>query len=332
MAKVDVVVPCYNYGHFLEQCIISVLDQSIRDVRILIIDDASSDNSAFVAQKIAADDRRVNVRIHPKNEGHIRTYNEGIDWADSEYFLLLSADDVLAPGAFYRATSIMDQEPRVVLTHGTGVDWKAGAPFPAVGAEPGYTWTQQNLVREMCAVGANLVSTPTAIGRTETQKSIGGYRASLPHTADMEMWLRFAARGSVAHIHAVQAIYRRHSTNMSNTYYIDYWHRKAAFDSFFDEFVDCQPQLQNFRAQASRALAEQAFRSGANLIRSSVRLARWDRVGDGLQLLRLAKNLNPRLPYRSFLGELLRMPGLEGREWAVSIVRRAAARLHERAK
>jgi glycosyltransferase involved in cell wall biosynthesis len=331
MAKVDVVVPCYNYGHFLEQCIISVLDQSIRDVRVLIIDDASSDNSALVAQRIAADDRRVNVRIHPKNEGHIRTYNEGIDWADSEYFLLLSADDLLAPGAFYRATSIMDQDPRIVLTHGTGADWEAGCPFPAVDAEPGYTWTLQDIIREMCAEGVNLVSTPTAIGRTEMQKSIGGYRASLPHTADMEMWLRFAARGSVARIHAVQAIYRRHSTNMSNAYCNDYWHRKAAFDCFFDEYVDCPPQFRNFRAQALRALAEQACQNGAGLVRSSIRLSRWDRIGQGLQLLRLAKNLSPRLSYGSFLRELLRMPGPEGREWALSIVRRAA-RLHERAK
>ena len=49
MAKVDIVVPCYNYGRFLAACVASVLNQSIADLRVLIIDDASTDNSVSVA-------------------------------------------------------------------------------------------------------------------------------------------------------------------------------------------------------------------------------------------------------------------------------------------
>lgn len=334
MAKVDVVVPCYNYGHFLEQCARSVLDQSIRDIRVLIIDDASTDDSASVAQKLAADDSRITVRIHSKNQGHITTYNEGIDWADSKYFLLLSADDLLAPGAFHRAAEIMDQEPQVVLTHGTGVDWEIGLPFPAIDVQPAHTWKVENLLREICTLGANPVCTPTAIGRTEIQKSIGGYRASLPHTADMEMWLRYAACGPVARTDAVQAIYRRHSTNMSVAYAdhsIDHWHRKVAFDTFFDEFSDRQPQSKDLRALASRALAEQALQIGAGFIRSSIRHSRWDRIGRGLELVRLAKNLDPRVPSRAFLRELWRMPGPQARGWALSTLRRTVVK-QERAK
>ena len=50
MAKVDIVVPCYNYGRFLEACVESILRQSITDIRVLIIDDASSDDSLLVAK------------------------------------------------------------------------------------------------------------------------------------------------------------------------------------------------------------------------------------------------------------------------------------------
>jgi glycosyltransferase involved in cell wall biosynthesis len=135
MAKIDVVVPCYNYGRFLEACVGSVLNQSVHDVRVLIIDDASSDNSALVAQRLAAGDPRVEVKIHSQNQGHIKTYNEGIEWAESNYFLLLSADDLLVPGAFERATGILDREPHVVLTYGRGIDWQANLPFPAVETE-----------------------------------------------------------------------------------------------------------------------------------------------------------------------------------------------------
>ena len=77
MAKVDVVVPCYNYGRFLEECVRSVLDQSLGDLRVLIIDDASADDLFSVARRLAHIDSRVSVISHPQNWGHISTYNQG---------------------------------------------------------------------------------------------------------------------------------------------------------------------------------------------------------------------------------------------------------------
>ena len=67
MVNVDVVVPCYNYGRFLEACVGSVLEQSVRDLRVLIIDDASSDDSLSVARKLAEADPRVSVIAHSQN-------------------------------------------------------------------------------------------------------------------------------------------------------------------------------------------------------------------------------------------------------------------------
>src|SRR5215470_6327097 len=87
MSSVSVVIPCYKYGHFLEDVIGSVLDdQEGVDVRVLIIDDASTDDSAEVARKIAARDPRVEVIVHETNKGNIATFNEGLlDWADGDY-------------------------------------------------------------------------------------------------------------------------------------------------------------------------------------------------------------------------------------------------------
>src|SRR3954464_13492345 len=108
MAKIDIVVPCYNYGRFLQTCVASIVTQSMADLRVLIIDDASSDDSLRAARILAQGDRRVAVVTHERNHGHIETYNEGIAWATGDYFLLLSADDVLVPGALQRATEVMD--------------------------------------------------------------------------------------------------------------------------------------------------------------------------------------------------------------------------------
>jgi glycosyltransferase involved in cell wall biosynthesis len=278
-----------------------------------------------VAHKLAQADRRVSVISHSRNQGHISTYNEGIAWASADYFLLLSADDLLVPGALERAAGVMDAAPDVVLTHGRCAVWYDDLPFPTIDLERDYTWALQDLIDEMCTTAMNVVATPTAIARTCTQKAIGGYRASLPHSGDMEMWLRFAAHGAVARIDAVQAIYRKHSSAMSSSYYgaqisSDYRQRKQTFESFFEEYGGCLRDYRTLWARSYRILAKQAFQSGIWLLRRG-------RLSSGLQLLRWSMDLDPRLRYCPPLWQLLKIPGPEGREWASSVVRQVAGKL-----
>jgi glycosyltransferase involved in cell wall biosynthesis len=317
MTTVDVVIPCYNYGRFLKACVNSVLDQSGVEVRVLIIDDTSSDDSLSVARELAADSR-VTVIAHPTNKGHIRTYNEGIDWASSEYFLLLSADDLLVTGALARAVTIMEENPDVVLTHGRSLSWHDHLPIPQVEEAQDCSWNRQDLLKEMCSTSVNFVSTPTAISRTSVQKEVGGYRLSLPHAGDMEMWLRFAARGSVAYIDAVQAIYRKHPTAMSNTYLAemisDYRQCQLAFTTFFDEHEDRLGTSGDLRCVARSALADRVFDRG-------IRLLRRGRLRTGISLIREAMAMDRRLRYLPPLWRLLKPPGKDGRQWALSIIR-----------
>ncbi len=322
MATVDIVVPCYNYGRFLEACLRSVLAQSLIDLRVLVIDDASSDHSLEVATRLAHADERIQVISHSRNCGHIQTYNEGIAWAAADYLLLLSADDMLVPGALSRAAAVMDAAPDVVLTHGRCIGWRDELPLPRIEGPQPDTWRRQNLLAESCAYGGNLVHTPTAIVRTSTQKAIGGYRASLPHSADVEMWLGFAARGAVARLDAVQAIYRRHSDNMSNAYYHeelgDYQQRKQAFDCFFVENGHRIRNAHRLQQQANQMIARKVFWSGF------IQFCR-GHLGAGRLLMRFAFDLDPALRYRPPLS------GAPSAFWDASVrllgrVRRAIAR------
>src|ERR1700674_936435 len=109
MSTVDVVIPCYNYARYLRSCVESVLSQRHVDVRVLIIDDASSDDTAEIAADLAMSDPRVEFRQHKTNKGHIATYNEGLlGWSTADYLVLLSADDMLVHDSLMRATRIMD--------------------------------------------------------------------------------------------------------------------------------------------------------------------------------------------------------------------------------
>jgi glycosyltransferase involved in cell wall biosynthesis len=295
MAKIDIVVPCYNYAHFLKACVRSVLTQSITDLRVLIIDDASSDDSLRVAKELAKTDARVTVISHSQNWGHILTYNQGIALASADYFQLLSADDFLAPGALERATKVMDENPDIVLAHGAVIEWYDHLPLPEIHQEQSFLWTRQDLIEETCALGSNLVHTPTAMVRTSVQKAMGGYRPSLPHAGDMEMWLRFAAHGRIARIDMVQAIYRRHHSNMSTRYFVeklpDFQERKKVFDSFFENNWERIVAPSILKSQVDSVLSGKVYISGiAQLFQGNVRR--------GFRLLRYSLTLNPRLWYR----------------------------------
>jgi GT2 family glycosyltransferase len=323
LAKVDVVVPCYNYGRFLAACVRSVLEQSVSDVRVLIIDDASSDDTLVVATRRAAEDRRVSIIAHTTNLGHIRTYNQGIAWASADYFLLLSADDFLLEGALARAVAIMDKNPDIVMTHGHCILWEDGSDPPDTAVPGRYAWERHDLLKRFCQRGDIDVYDATAIARTSVQKQIGGYLESLPHCADLEMWLRFAQQGAVAYIAAPQAVYRKHPSAMTNSYCFTAAgcrQRQEAFDSFFQRHTGARADWRALRKQAQRNVARLTFRDGCDHLRRG-------RFNIGLQLVRLAVRQEPWLLLAPPLGQLFRLPGPEGRRWAASVARRAGMRL-----
>src|ERR1700760_1794231 len=122
LPTVDVVIPCYKYGRYLRACVESVVGQRDVNVRIIILDDASPDDTAEVGASLAAEYSQVEFRRHATNAGHIATYNEGlIGWSESAYCMLLSADDLLAPGALIRAVDIMERDPSVGMVYGQAI-------------------------------------------------------------------------------------------------------------------------------------------------------------------------------------------------------------------
>ena len=262
---VSVVIPCYKYGHFLPGCVHSVLDQDGVDVRVLIIDDASPDDSAQVALRLAAEDPRVEAHVHEVNKGHIATYNEGlIDWADGDYSVLISADDFMTPGALARATAVMEENPAIGFAYGHAPWFKDDEPLPEPRTEVTdvKVWRGLDWLDIVCRRGSNVISSPEVVVRTSVQQAIGGYRADLPHTADAEMWMRFAVHADVAHLRGVdQAFYRIHQAQMSTSRvpHVDLVHRKAAYDAIFDVYADRIPGADRLRRFANRKMAREAL-------------------------------------------------------------------------
>src|SRR5215469_14104785 len=218
MACVDVVVPCYQYGHFLRQCVRSVLTQDVQDVRVLIIDNASTDSTLEIARQLAEEDSRVEISAHRSNLGAVASFNEGIDWARADYFLVLCADDLLSSGALAKAVDLMERNPEVVFTYGAAeVITESGFTESIRNDNDVHWWLMPGralLMRFFRAVYCHVPS-PTAVVRTSAQRRAGYYRAQLPHSCDLEMWMRLACLGRVAETNCVQGYVRRHARNRS---------------------------------------------------------------------------------------------------------------------
>ena len=248
--RVDVIVPCYNYGDVLEACVNSVLTQHDVDVRVLVMDDASTDSTEEVGSRLAADPR-VEYRRHAVNRGHIATYNEALALLTGDFCMVLSADDLLTPGALRRATRVMVAHPQVGFAYGPDITFRH-AP-PAASASTAAFCTHRimgyfEFLERSCRLGHTPIQAPTVLVRTSLHREIGDYLLELPHTADTEIWLRMAANGTVCELHAPQAFRRLHAKNMS----LDYSpvrrlaEQKKAFDIHFDQFRfshpgDCRP-------------------------------------------------------------------------------------------
>jgi GT2 family glycosyltransferase len=221
MSGVDVVVPCYGYARYLEGCVTSVLTQRDVDVRVLILDDCSPDHTPSVAAMLAAADERVTYVRNEKNLGLIATANRGVmDWASSEYVVLLSADDLLAPGALARATRLMDAHPEVAMAYGMAlILFDDGPELEADdgGDAPVRVVAGERFLRRVFEEG-NAVPTPCAVMRTRVQHRIGPYDPEFRHTSDLDTWMRAALAGSIGVVGAVQGFYRWHAANMSAAY------------------------------------------------------------------------------------------------------------------
>lgn len=110
---ISIIIPVYNAGPYIEQCIRSVLDQTIREIEIIAVNDGSTDRSAALLDTIAATDVRLRV-FHRSNSGVSATRNFGLQQATGTYIGFCDADDWMAPN--------MLEELHTALTY-NNCDW-----------------------------------------------------------------------------------------------------------------------------------------------------------------------------------------------------------------
>jgi len=117
----SVIIPAYNYGRFLGQCVQSVLDQGVDDIEVLVLDNASTDDTPQVMARFAGD-RRVRYMRNRYNYGPGYNWGNGLWVAQGRYFTYLSADDYFNPGHLAALLAVMQAHPEVAVGY-TGIRW-----------------------------------------------------------------------------------------------------------------------------------------------------------------------------------------------------------------
>jgi glycosyltransferase involved in cell wall biosynthesis len=115
MPKVSIVLPNYNYARYLDERIQSLLNQTYSDFELIILDDASTDNSIEVIEKYT-EDPRVKTKHYSENSGlPYKRWNDGADLAQGEYLLIAGADDSCHPTLLEKLVEKLDAYPSVGL-------------------------------------------------------------------------------------------------------------------------------------------------------------------------------------------------------------------------
>jgi hypothetical protein len=262
---VTVVVPAYNYGRFLPECASSALTQEGVEVRVIIVDDCSTDDTALVTAELTALDSRVSVIRHDQNRGHIPSVNDGLERVETEYLVKLDADDLLAPGSLARSTALLEAHPNVGFVYGRPAHFSGAVPKARRARTRSWSiWPGREWVAARCRQGDNVISQPEVVMRTDRLRRLGSVCAELPHTSDLHQWLRLASIGDVGRINGpVQAYYRVHDQSMQRTVHsgelLRFRGRRAAFEAAFEAEAGALEGAEELREMFKRSLAEGAL-------------------------------------------------------------------------
>jgi glycosyltransferase involved in cell wall biosynthesis len=112
---ISVVLPNFNHQKFVASALDALLAQSPPPAEIIVLDDASSDDSVGVIEAIAARHPCVRLLVNPRNRGTIPTERRGLELASSQYVYLAAADDWVMPGFFALALRMLEANPQAGL-------------------------------------------------------------------------------------------------------------------------------------------------------------------------------------------------------------------------
>ena len=123
LPTLTVVVPNFNHAHYLPDCLQALLDQSVPPTEIIVIDDASTDNSVAVIESFTKKHPIIRLYRNEQNQGVLHGMNRSLELARGEFLYFAAADDKVLPGLFEKSLHILAEHPQSGLCCSVGEWW-----------------------------------------------------------------------------------------------------------------------------------------------------------------------------------------------------------------
>jgi glycosyltransferase involved in cell wall biosynthesis len=242
--KVSVIIPTYNYAHFLPEALNSVLDQTYKNFEVIIVDDGSTDNTKDVLKSFL-NDQRIRY-IYQENSGLPATRNRGIKESKGQFVAFLDSDDVWLPAKLEKQILLFDNDEEIVLVY-------CGAEFIDVDGEripdPGYKPIPGATYKDLLYVNWVIGSGSSVLIRKSVFGEAGFFDESLTGLDDIDMWIRILRNRKSDYVDEVQVKIRRHrSMEVANTVVIK--KREKAYFHHMQKYMELFPELKEEKKNA----------------------------------------------------------------------------------
>lgn len=233
---VTVVIPAFDASNHLRECLYSVLAQAVSvPVEIIVVDDASTDDTA----EVAASCPNVRLLRLAANAGPSRARNAGIEAARGELVAFLDADDMWPEGSLAARLAVLERHPDAALVFGDCRQFDRRGPWErtqfAAGSLGAQAWGTSGLIPDAYTrlLVDNFITTGSVLARKAAVIEVGGFAENLRLVEDLDLWLRLARQYVIAWCDDVSLLRRRHEANTSrdavamSLAYLEVLHRQA---------------------------------------------------------------------------------------------------------
>lgn len=213
--KISVCIPVRNGGKYLNIAIDSVLRQTYTQYELIVIDNASSDDTAQLVEQFATKNSKIKLFKHEKNIGLIENFNACLYKATGEYIKFLCADDVLMPNCLEQMLCAFEANKSASLvTVGRLLVNQQDDVLALKNYSKDEVLVGGKEAINRCLFGTNSIGEPSAtMFRRRALEE--GFDVNLPHLVDLEMWFRLLEQGDLVSIPQPLCSIRRHELQMT---------------------------------------------------------------------------------------------------------------------
>ena len=203
---VSVCIPTYNRASMVGDAIRSALAQTYETIEVLVVDNASTDDTAAVVSSFT--DPRLTYIRNERNLGLFGNFNRCIELAQGKYIHILHSDDMVPPEFTETCVRFLEEHPEVAFTF-TGAEVEArGTVLPLDYAKKTEIYPPPEGFRRILR-DRNVVICPSVVARRDVFQGYGGFSLEYPYASDLALWLKISRAHAVAFLHGSRIRYRQ---------------------------------------------------------------------------------------------------------------------------